>query len=302
MDWITGIQNAINFIEEHIIEQLSMEEIAAQSFSSTFHFQRVFSILCGYTVGEYIRNRRLSLAGAELANTHAKVIDVACQYGYETPESFAKAFLKFHGITPSQARREGAILKSFSRVAVKISLEGGSMMDYRVEQKKELVLYGYKRHFTGDPRNRDLQDHNFYCETRLKQAVLQYMAHDVDTTYNVFSDFSGDGYNCHIASYFSEGEGLTDLAEQMGTEVADWFEKIVIPAGTYLICETEKCEYPTNQADELYRQAVTQWLPSCGYELAEGPEVEIIHWPYKEGNEALNHSRYLELWLPIVKK
>lgn len=181
-------------------------------------------------------------------------------------------------------------------------MEGGSIMDYRVEQKKELVLYGCKRHFTGDPRNSDLQDHNFYCETRLKQAVLQYMAHDVDTTYNVFSDFSGDGYNCHIASYFSESEGLTDVAEQMGTEVADWFEKIVIPAGTYLICETEKCEYPTNQADELYRQAVTQWPPSCGYELAERPEVEIIHWPYKEGNEALNHSRYLELWLPIVKK
>lgn len=302
MDWITGIQNAINFIEEHITEELSMEEIAAQSFSSPFHFQRVFSILCGYTLGEYIRNRRLSLAGAELANTHAKVIDVAYKYGYETPESFAKAFLKFHGITPSQARREGAVLKSFSRVAVKISLEGGNVMDYRLEQKKELVLYGYKRRFTGDPKNRNLQDHNFVCETRLKQAVLQYVAHDVDAQYNVFSDFSGDGYDCYIASYFSEGQNLTDVADMMGEEVANWFEKIVIPAGTYLICETEKCEFPANMADELYRQAVTQWLPSCGYELAEGPEVEIVHWPYKEGNEVLNHSRYLELWLPIVKK
>ncbi len=302
MDWITGIQNAINYIEAHITEEMTVEEIAAQSFSSPFHFQRVFSILCGYTLGEYIRNRRLSLAGAELANTHAKVIDVAYKYGYETPESFAKAFLKFHGITPSQARREGAILKSFSRVAVKISLEGGNVMDYRLEQKKELVLYGYKRRFSGDPKNRNLQDHNFVCETRLKQAVLQYMAHDVDTGYNVFSNFGADGYDCHIASYFSEGENLADVEEFMGKEVADWFEKITIPAGTYLICETEKCEYPANLADELYRQAVTQWLPSCGYELAEGPEVEIVHWPYKEGDETVNASRYLELWLPIVKK
>lgn len=302
MDWITGIQNAINYIEEHITEQLSMEEIAAQSFYSPFHFQRVFSILCGYTVGEYIRNRRLSLAGAELANTHAKVMDVAYKYGYETPESFAKAFSKFHGITPSQAHREGAVLKSFSRVFVRISLEGGSTMDYRLEQKKELVLYGYKRHFTGDPKNRNLQDHNFVCETRLKQAVLQFMAHDVDTVYNVFSNFSEDGYDCHIASYFSEGENLADVEEHMGREVAAWFEEITIPAGTYMVCQTEKCEFPANLADELYRQAVTQWLPSCGCELAEGPEVEIVHWPYREGDETLNHSRYLELWLPIVKK
>lgn len=175
-------------------------------------------------------------------------------------------------------------------------------MDYRLEQKKELVLYGYKRRFTGDPKDRNLQDHNFACETRLKQAVLQYAAHDVDTVYSVFSGFSEDGYDCHIASCFSEGQNLTDLADMMGEEAANWFEEITVPAGTYLICETEKCEFPADLADELYRQAVTLWLPSCGYELAEGPEVEMVHWPYKEGDEVVNHSRYLELWLPIVKK
>ena len=103
MDWITGIQNAIRCIEDHITEELDYEQIAKESFSSPFHFQRVFSILCGYTLGEYIRNRRLTLAGAELANTRERVIDVAYKYGYESPESFAKAFQKFHGITPSQA-------------------------------------------------------------------------------------------------------------------------------------------------------------------------------------------------------
>ena len=89
MDWITGIQNAINYIEDHITEELDYERIAKESFSSSFHFQRVFSILCGYTLGEYIRNRRLTLAGAELANTREKVIDVAYKYGYDNPESFA---------------------------------------------------------------------------------------------------------------------------------------------------------------------------------------------------------------------
>ena len=77
MDWITGIQNAINYIEDHLTQELDYEAIARESFSSAFHFQRCFSILCGYTLGEYIRFRRLTLAGAELANTREKVIDVA---------------------------------------------------------------------------------------------------------------------------------------------------------------------------------------------------------------------------------
>ncbi|MBO5411225.1 MAG: helix-turn-helix transcriptional regulator, partial [Clostridia bacterium] len=108
MDWIVGIQRAINYIEDNLTETIDYEEVAKQCYSSSYHFQRVFSILCGYTVGEYIRNRRLTLAGKELATTNAKVIDVALKYGYESPDSFAKAFQKFHGILPSQARNNGS--------------------------------------------------------------------------------------------------------------------------------------------------------------------------------------------------
>jgi len=125
MDWITGIQNAINYIEDHILEEIDYEEVAKQSYSSSYHFQRVFGILCGYTVGEYIRNRRLALAGMELQTEKAKVIDVALKYGYESPDSFAKAFQRFHGITPKEARMDGAVLNSFSHLAQQIPLECG---------------------------------------------------------------------------------------------------------------------------------------------------------------------------------
>ena len=118
MEWINGMQRALAYIEEHLIEEIDYEEVAKQSFSSSFHFQRVFSILCGYTLGEYIRNRRLTLAGAELQSENAKVIDVALKYGYESPDSFAKEFQKFHGILPSQARSEKAILKTSERAHV----------------------------------------------------------------------------------------------------------------------------------------------------------------------------------------
>ena len=98
MDWITGMQKAIDYIEANLTEEIDYEKVAAESFSSSYHFQRVFSILCGYTLGEYIRLRRLSLAGAELANGKEKVVDIALKYGYDNPDSFAKAFQKFHGI------------------------------------------------------------------------------------------------------------------------------------------------------------------------------------------------------------
>ena len=146
MDWIYGIQRALDYVEEHLTEEIDYETVAAQSFSSSYHFQRVFSILCGFTLGEYIRNRRLSLAGAELAAGGVKVIDIALKYGYESPDSFAKAFQKFHGIPPSAARN-GGLLQNFSRLVLKISLEGGSAMKYRIEEKPEMILTGYKRHF-----------------------------------------------------------------------------------------------------------------------------------------------------------
>lgn len=301
MDWITGIQNAINYIEDHITEEIDYEQVAKQSFSSSFHFQRVFSILCGYTLGEYIRNRRLSLAGTELATGRDKVIDIAAKYGYDSPDSFAKAFQRFHGIAPSQARGNGAMLKSFSRLSLKISLEGGSIMNYRIEKKDALTLTGYKAHFTGSPMKRDAQDHNFITSTRLNQAVLQYMAHDVDTSYNVLTNFRDDGYDFMEAVHIGE-ESYKTFEEEMGSELFHRFEQITIPPGTYLICETERCMWPCDELDDLYRKAVSEWLPSSGYQLTSGPEVEVIHWFYRENDDVLNSSRYCELWLPIVKK
>ena len=124
MDWIYGMQAAIDYIEQHLADEISYEEAARCCCSSIYHFQRTFSILCGYTLGEYIRNRRLTLAGTELQAEKAKVIDVALKYGYYSPDSFAKAFRAFHGILPSQARN-GGTLKSFSRLTIKVILEDG---------------------------------------------------------------------------------------------------------------------------------------------------------------------------------
>ena len=135
MDWITGIQNAINYIEEHLTEEIDYEIVAKEAACSSFYLQRIFSILCGMTLGDYIRNRRLTLAGNELSAADDKVIDIALKYGYESPESFTRAFSRFHGVTPSEAKKDGSKLKSFSRLSVKITLSGGNIMDYKIIEK-----------------------------------------------------------------------------------------------------------------------------------------------------------------------
>lgn len=300
MDWITGIQNAINYIEDHITDELDYERIAKESFSSPFHFQRVFSILCGYTLGEYIRNRRLTLAGAELAASREKVIDVAYKYGYDSPESFAKAFQKFHGITPSQARGSGVMLRSFSRLSIQVSLEGGNFMNYKIEEKPAVLLTGYKRRFTGSPNDKQDQDHNFACETRLEQYILEGMCREHETIYQLLTGFDADGYDFYYAYQFPAWalEDLRDLPE----DIAVKFENVAVPGGVYLVCETERCEFPTAQMDSLRKQAVSQWLPTSGYELRDAPEIGVIHWYWEEGNDKRNHSRYCELWLPIAPK
>lgn len=297
MEWVIGIQKAIDYVEDHITEELDYEQIAKVGFASSYHFQRVFSILCGYTLGEYIRSRRLTLAGMELAADRIKVIDAAVKYGYDNPDSFTKAFVKFHGITPSAAREPGAELRSFSRLSIRISLEGGSSMNYRIEEKPEMVLTGYKRFFTGTPAERAAQESNFYTTTRVNQYVLHGLSGDCATNYGVMTNFQEEGYDFYIASQLEQWDREHLELDLGSAEEAKRFENIVIPAQTYVVCETERCKYPTEIFLDLRKKIVEEWLPFSGYMLTEAPEISVTHWFRKPDND----KRYIELWLPVVQ-
>ena len=299
MDWITGMQKAIDYIEANLTEEIDYEKVAAESFSSSYHFQRVFSILCGYTLGEYIRLRRLSLAGAELANGKEKVIDIALKYGYDSPDSFAKAFQKFHVITPSQARADGSMLKSFSRLSIKISLEGGNTMNYRIEEKDEMILTGYKRRFSGVPGEREEQEKDMYVNTRVFQYILQGLSGNIEMNYDIITNIDDDGYDFYIAKQLTEYlRNNLNKTSVLGEEYAKHFENIVIPKCTYAIFETERCSYPTTIFLDLRKKIASEWLPNSGYQLANAPELVVTHW--FRGNKS--NQRYRELWIPIEKK
>lgn len=304
MDWIAGIQNAVDYIEEHLTEPMDYDAVAARSFSSSYHFQRVFGILCGFTVGQYIRSRRLTLAGAELATTDAKVIDVALKYGYESPDSFAKAFQKFHGILPSQAR-SGGKLRSFSRLVLKISLEGGTTMDYRIEEKPEMILTGYKRRFSGVPYGpeRERQEEQFFISTRAGQWLLrgaESASGDAATDLCMIANVGDDGYDFYYAAELDQWT-RDNLYNQAVTGVSCMhefgFETIVVPRQTYAVFRTERQFSPIGDYLDIRKRIVSEWLPSTEWRLAEGPEISVYYW---FSGEAKNR-RYIEIWLPIEK-
>ncbi len=303
MDWIIGIQRAIDYIEDNLTETIDYEEVSKKCYSSSYHFQRVFSILCGFTLGEYIRNRRLTLAGRELATTNAKVIDVAMKYGYESPDSFAKAFQKFHGVLPSQARSNGSNLKSFSRLVLKFSLEGGTTMNYRIETKPALTLLGYKKRFSGTPYDeaRQHQEGDFFKTTRAHQWMLKGISNDKMSDYCVLSNFDDDGYDFYISVttdayerenlYNSEVTGI-NFMQKFG------FEEIVIPERTYLVFETEKTKMPIPEYFDIRKQIAAEWLSNDEYQIAKAPELAVYHWGITGGY----NGRTIEIWIPIEKK
>lgn len=302
MDWIVGLTKAIDYIEDNLTETIDYEMVAAQSFSSSFHFQRVFSILCGFTIGEYIRNRRLTLAGIELAAGGAKVIDIALKYGYESPDSFAKAFRKFHGILPSEARNDGSNLKSFSRLVLKFSLEGGTVMNYRIEAKPKMTLLGCKRRFEGTPYDdmRHRQEEDFFMSTRAHQWMLKGMSTDKLSEYCVLTNMDDHGYNFYIAAitddyerdnlYNSKVTGI-DFMDKFG------FEEIIIPERTYAVFETEKQRMPIPEYLDIRKQIAAEWLSNDEYQMINAPELAVYHW-------GIAHSyadRTIEIWIPIEK-
>lgn len=300
MDWTEAIRRTIDYIEENLAGEISCEEAAARAFSSPYHFQRVFGIVCGCTFGEYVRKRRLTLAGTDLLENEMKVTDAALKYGYETPESFSRAFLKFHGILPSQVKR-GACLRSFSRFALKIEKKGCFEMNYRIEEKPELILTGFRRRFEGVPcgEERERQESAFFRTTRAKQWLLRGASDTPETEYCVILGADESGYDFCIAYDLDEWsrEHLYDpsvtgvgFMEDMG------FETLVIPRRLYAIFRTPEMRRPILDYVELRRQIVTEWLPSAEYVFADAPEVVAMFWP------ARSEKRYIEIRLPIERK
>lgn len=291
MDQITAIQRAIDYTEVHLTDEIDYEAAAREAASSVFHFQRLFSMLCGYTLGDYIRMRRLSLAADELQRTGGKIIDIALKYGYDTPESFSRAFTRFHGITPTQARRGGNI-KSFSRLSVKLILDGGNLMDYRIEKRDAFKLICRKKQVNkpqGDTATADISAFWGECSTDgTMEKLCKYASFD-NLRGILGVCFSGEMAN----SGFPYGIG----AEYNGAPLTDGgFDIVEIPAHTYAVFQC-KGKMP-DAFKETYKKICTEFFPqSSTYEYGNGIELEVY-----PSADVQNPDYTCEIWIAVKEK
>ena len=159
-------------------------------------------------------------------------------------------------------------------------------MDEQGKRQEDLLcLFHIQPH--GSLHGRGIDDHVFYA--------LKGLAGDYVTSYGIMTNFQEEGYDFYIAAKLREWE-REHLEQELGNaEDAARFENIAIPAHTYVVCETERCKYPTRIFPQLRKRIVEEWLPSSGYVLAEATEVSVPHWFRNPDSE----KRYMELWLPV---
>lgn len=292
MNWIAGIQRAIDYVEDHIMEPIDYEAVAKSAYSSSFHFQRVFSILCGFTLGEYIRSRRLSLAGSELLRSDEKIINIALKYGYDTPESFSRAFTRFHGIAPSLAKNKNAVLRSFSRLSVKLILNGGNMLDYRIETKKAFKLVMRKKKVSSNQELTTTEISEFWQQCNVDgtiPALCKYIPED-----NILG-------NCIVGASFGKDAGDKEFpyaigAMYNGMPVAEK-DLIVeeIPAHTYVVFP---CVGKMPEAfQKLYQQVYSEFFPASEYQPCGGTDFEA----YPSADVSSSDYR-CEIWIAVEKK
>lgn len=291
MDWIQGIQRAIDYVEANITEEIDFEKVAEQAYSSSFHFQRVFGILCGCSLGDYIRMRRLSLAGEELSKGNAKIIDIALKYGYDTPESFSRAFTRFHGIAPSEAKRGGSV-RIFTPLSVKLTLTGGSKMDYRIE-KRDAFQVVCKRKKVSKPQSANATSDitamwQEYGADGTMQRLVSYMPENP-----VMKGLLGICFSSQLnAKQFPYGVGV----EYDGRKVDDDLEIVTIPASTFAVF-TSRGKMP-DAFIETYNRIVTEFFPqSSQYEYAENVEFEVYSSP-----DVSDPDYKCEIWIAVNEK
>jgi AraC family transcriptional regulator len=279
MEWVRSLNFALDYIEEHLTDDIVCNDIAQQAFYSSFHFQRTFSLLTGMTVSEYIRNRRLSLAAQDLLNNNAKVIDVALKYGYYTPESFTKAFRRYHGVLPSQAKRLGTELKSFNRLTLKIILKGGSALDYKIVQKDSFKVVAKTRRFTAENSGNEIPSFwSVYFSSGLHRQVCGMM-----------------GMCLPVEAGSKDFEYGIGCEEKHVDKIPEGFITIEIPSYTWAIF---KCVGAMPDAiQKMWDRIYSEWLPQATYELIPGYDIEF----YTDGDT--NSEDYIsEIWIPVKEK
>ena len=263
MNWLESTEEAINYIESHLRDDLSIEDVASHVYMSSGYFQKAFSMLCGFTVGEYIRNRRLAEAGMELLSSNKKIIDIALMYGYDSHDSFTKAFSRFHGVTPSAVRRGGCTIKVFAPLRLQFILGGGYIMDYRIEKQP-----------------------GFEVLLKVEEDRLTY--------------WSEPDLNENQKRMISAKQKCGGLYRDMSSNPAhlEGFELHSFPAATWAVF-VGKGSSRVDAREKTFNQITKEWFPQTNYRLDNTYTVMIS---YQTPVDQDNDDDLGVYWVPIVEE
>ncbi|MFF2884507.1 AraC family transcriptional regulator [Bacillus toyonensis] len=290
MDSLKNMNAAMHYIEDNLTNEIDFKEVARLALCSEYHFKRMFSFLAGISLSDYIRCRRLTLAAFELKNSNTKVIDVAIKYGYNSPDSFARAFQNLHGITPSEARSTSHSLKAYSPMTFQLSIQGGNEMNYRIEEKDSFRIIGITKRvpivFNG------VNEEIASMWKSLNPGSIQ--------TLKSLSNIEPTGI-ISASTNFSEGrmEEKGELDHYIGVattkDYPEQFAQLEVAASTWAIFEAVG-PFP-DALQNVWGRIYSEWFPSSNYELAEGPEIL-----WNESKEISSPNFRSEIWIPVLKK
>ncbi|MDO4876510.1 MAG: AraC family transcriptional regulator [Oscillospiraceae bacterium] len=295
MEWLTGIRSAIDFIENNLENDISVQDVADKVFISPIFLQRGFSLMTGFSIGEYIRNRRLYQAALDLVNTEDLVIVIAYRYCYETPESFTKAFSRFHGVTPSQVRNSTPF-KPFLPIKINLTVQGGNNMDYKITSKAGFKVIGFQKVFDSETSYAEIPKfwdevcgkyaNNVWAGNAPANAFEKAVANNNIGEYGIcIDDIGGSKFRYLIAGKYEGGE------------VPGGMEVFEFPVGDWAVFDIfGPCP---GALQSVNTKIFTEWLPgNPEYEISGNANVEWYDCMSKP-NDKDYHSA---IWIPVKKK
>lgn len=296
MDWTEILQGAIDYIEDHLRETIKIEDVAQSQYVSSFHFQRIFAAVIGVTVGEYIRNRRLSLAGEELKNREIGITDLAERYGYDTAEGFTKAFTRFHGVTPSAVKREDTTLKFYDRLYIDVTFKGGFEENLTTQTQAERLEY----------RTRDFGPYRFIGKSLVGEGLSYEVLEAFRASEQQFLIDCLDG----MAEYRSDLEGFGYLRVPLPKKGEKYLFGKVMKSATPVPKGLDYVDLPKCKAGGgAFRGNYPQAMRSVGWILSDDIARDGYYSPKKSfclelfSNErpSQDESTILRVYRPCIK-
>lgn len=285
MEWLKRLSSAVDYIEEHLTDEISYDEAAKIACCSTYYFQRMFSYVAGISLSDYIRRRKMTQAAFELQTADCRVTDIALKYGYASPTAFNRAFQNVHGIAPAAAKAPGNLLNAYPPIRFAVTVTGDRAMPYRIESKQAMRIVGIRQPLTADMEENKRIAPAFWQEILSSNRfpeICRLCNHKPHGILGITLAFDADEIYYYIAA-------ATDRAAPAG------MYEYEIPAATWVIFESEG---PLKESvHTVFKRFLTEWLPFSSYEYAHLPDIEV--YPVGGQYQKNGHS---EVWIGIKRE